>query len=333
MTIAVPEPDSGGTLALLSPAEIAPDEDPYLLYLSTLKSAESRRTMGRCLDRIAAMLLGDADADGYPTTGQGKAWWEIDCRKALIIRAALMEQGWSPSHVNKHLSALRSILWTSWKIGRMSAEDYQRAKEIKKDDGKRLPAGRSIHADEHAAIEAAFAGEDGPKPHRDATILRVLRATGLRRAEVAKLSIEDWDPAERRLRVHGKGDKERWVPLYPSAATALDRWIVRLDRRTGPLFPAIDRWGNITWRHMDPRTVGRVVDHWRRRAGVSALSTHDFRRSAGGDMLDGGLDLAQVQAIFGHASPDTTANYDRRPGRKLRDAVDRIDPVNGAPPA
>jgi site-specific recombinase XerD len=75
---------------------------------------------------------------------------------------------------------------------------------------------------------------------------------------------------------------------------------------------------------MTPRGIGLVIDHRRRQAGLAPLSTHDFRRTMGGDFLDAGGDLAQLQRLFGHASATTTVGYDRRPARELRTAIDRM---------
>lgn len=325
-----PAIDSLLPLVAVDAPERAGKPDPYDTYIDTLKSPESKRAMAGCLDRIAAMVLtaerGTPPPEEEKITGRGRPWWVLRYAHTTRIRAQLIETGWSPKHVNKHLSALRGVLKQCWQLEYMDTDAYMRAKAIENVKGSRLPAGRSIHGDEHDAIDAAVAAEDGARPVRDRAILALLRATGLRRSEVAGLCVENWDPAERQIRVVGKGDKEREVPVYPSAAVKLDRWLNRLNRRRGPMFPAIDRWGNVSKRHINARTIGQVVEQWRRRAGVAPLATHDFRRSLGGDMLDAGADLVQVQKLFGHQSATTTAGYDRRPGRKLRAAVDRLDP-------
>lgn len=313
-------PDFTGVL------DIERTRDPYWVYLLHLKSAESRRTMRGCLDRIAAMLAGADNADGNDRLdGAGRPWGALRYEHAMTIRAAMGARGWSPSHVNKHLSALKGVLKQAWLLGHMSAEDYLRIKEIGGDNGSRLPPGRTIHPDEHAAIQAACAGDD-PVDVRDAAIVEVLRSTGLRRHELAKAKVEDYDAGERCLRVIGKGDKEREVFLYPSAADALARWINLANLRTGPLIRRIDRHGNIKDTGISPAAISDRVEQRRRRAGVAPMATHDHRRTLAGDMFDSGADVSQVQRILGHSRADTTLLYDRRPRRQLRTLIDRLDP-------
>ncbi|GAA3316024.1 hypothetical protein [Nonomuraea dietziae] len=83
----------------------APATDPYHVYLDSLASAESRRTMRGCLDRIARVLTGDE-----AVTGAGMPWHLLRYEHTVRIRTVLTEQGWSPAYVNKHLVALRRVL-------------------------------------------------------------------------------------------------------------------------------------------------------------------------------------------------------------------------------
>lgn len=318
------EPGSG--LAATGPGRLPsppgrPATSPYSVYLLSLGSDESRRAMRACLDHVARITAGVPGAE-YP-------WHQLRYEHTTAIRAMIIAEGHSPSHVNKHLSALRRVLREAWRLELMTAEDYQRAADIPEMKGQREPAGRSIHADEISAMLAACTAAPGPAGIRDAALIAVFQSTGLRRAEAASALIERYNPGERALRIIGKGNKERTVYIHNDAVPVLDRWLVAIGERRGPVFRPVDRWENVRPQHMTPRGIGLAIDQRRKQAGLQPLSTHDYRRTLGGDFLEAGGDLAQLQQLFGHASATTTVGYDRRPGKKLRTAVDRV-PILGA---
>lgn len=307
-------------------ADQRPAQDPYEVYIATLDSPESKRTMRGALDRIARMQTGDKDA-----TGAWQPWWMLRFEHTTQIRSDLIEYrdsdspaGYSPTHVNKHLSALRKVLWTCWQMKLMTAEDCWRAASIKNVKGKRIPAGRSIDQDELGAMLRACAEIEGPAAVRDQAIIALLYATGIRRFEAAGALIEKYDRAERVLRIIGKGDKERAVPIMVGAIPTIDRWLNLLGARRGHMFRPIHKTGKIGDGPITARAIGYIVDRTCRKAGLPPLATHDFRRTFIGDFIDAGGDLVQAQQIAGHASATTTAQYDRRPRRALRAAVDRM---------
>jgi len=297
------------------------DENPYWVYLARF-SGESRRTMRGCLDRIAAIITRTPDAPGL---GGQFPWEQIRYPHVVLLRTQFTERWASPSHVNKHLSALRGVLRECWRLGLITGEEYWRARDVENVKGSREPAGRNIHTDELTAMLAAcLADERVPHGIRDAALVATLQSTGIRRAEAADAKIERYDHGERSLRVIGKGNKERTVYLHQMAVLYLDRWLVTVAVRRGPVFRGIDKWGNIGTKPLSARAIGYIVDERREQAGLPRLATHDFRRTFIGDFLDAGGDLVQAQKLAGHASATTTAAYDRRPGRALRAAVDRL---------
>lgn len=91
-----------------------------------------------------------------------------------------------------------------------------------------------------------------------------------------------------------------------------------------PPWASTDRHGRVLSRRLTEQTVYDRLRHLAARAGVAAFSPHDCRRSIAGDLLDAGVDLATVQAMLGHASPSTTARYDRRGEHPVRQAASRI---------
>ncbi|GAA4602309.1 tyrosine-type recombinase/integrase [Actinoallomurus liliacearum] len=313
------------------PAAYDPERDPYRVYLDRLDSEQSRRTMRGCLDRVARIIAMDDTV-----TGAGRPWWLLRYEHTTRIRAELRartsEDGrpaYSPSSINKHLVALRQVLRECWRLGLMTAEDYQRAVDLKSVEGARLPRGHHIPDRSLGAALAVCDADPSPAGRRDSALLAALYTTGARRGEIAGLAIGDYDPAERSLRVRGKRDKERLVFVTVEAATRLDAWIAVRGRGPGALFPPISRVGRCRIRdgalaHPTGQAIAGILARRLAQAGVPPHTPHDFRRTFIGELLDAGVDLATAQQLVGHASPATTARYDRRPERQRRDAVDRL---------
>ncbi|MBK8316124.1 MAG: tyrosine-type recombinase/integrase [Acidobacteria bacterium] len=104
-------------------------------------------------------------------------------------------------------------------------------------------------------------------------------------------------------------------PLPDSALPAIEIWIsVRGEGSPGePLLFPVNKGGKIIRRRMTDQAVMKALRTRALRAGVASFSPHDLRRSFVSDLLDNGADLSLAQQLAGHASPKTTARYDRRP--------------------
>lgn len=315
------------------PLSYNPEHDPYRVYLDSLDSAESRRTMAGCLDRIARELTQSPDV-----SGAGQPWWQLRYVHTIRIRRLLAERSYSPASVNKHLVALRRVLRTCWQMELMSAEDYQRAADLDSVEATRLPRGHHVAGEALAAVLAICDADTSTAGRRDAALLAVLYTTGARRAEIASLSLADYDPAERSLRVRGKRDKERLTYVTREAAARLDAWITVRGRVPGALFPPVSKAGRCRLRdgrpaHPSGQAIAGILARRLAQTGADDHTPHDFRRTFIGDLLDAGVDLATAQQLVGHASPATTARYDRRPDRRRRAAVDLLHlPTTEAPP-
>lgn len=308
-------------------------ESPALLYLASLGSDESRRAMRGCLERMVVLLFPQTPA---PPEGWLAAfrWDELRYGHTALIGALLRQQvtirkdktqePWSTAYINKHLSALSGVLKQAWKLGLMNSEDYHRAIHVDRPKGTREPTGRSIGTDELSALLAAAIADGPPIGPRDAAIIALLYSTGLRRSEVASAKRARYNPGDRSLRIVGKGDKERTVYLTEDSARYVATWLILSENIRGPLFCAIDRWGNLNPRPLDPSSIAAIIERRRRAAGLPKLTPHDFRRTFAGDLLDTGADLVQVRDLLGHHSADITAGYDRRPARQRKAAVDRL---------
>lgn len=292
------------------------DQNPAVAYVASLESENSRRTMRRALERVAEVVTGDenATADAIP-------WHRLDFQHTQAIRAALAEQ-YAHTTANQSLSALRQVLKFAQRLGLMSAEQHARASDVQNVKGQRLPAGRYVATGERFALFGACG--DSPKGARDAALLAVLFGAGVRRNEARDLDVADVTADG--LRVQGKGNKERLVPLSQDVRAVLEEWIEHRGDRPGPLFLAIRKGGTI--RYEDGRLSGRGINHIikarAREAGVQEMSAHDFRRTFISELLDRGADISTVQRLVGHAKVETTQRYDRRGERVKQAAVDLL---------
>jgi len=160
------------------------------------------------------------------------------------------------------------------------------------------------------SVYAVPAKEETWRTLRDRALLEVLYAGGARISEAIGLTTDDLPPELSPLRLHGKGDKMRVVPLGRSAREALDRWMREgrpsLARRGRAKAVFLSRSG----RPLDRSSAWRRVKEAVATAGLpSRTSPHDLRHSFATHMLAGGADLRAVQEMLGHASIRTTELY------------------------
>jgi integrase/recombinase XerC len=161
---------------------------------------------------------------------------------------------------------------------------------------------------------------------RDAAIVRLLYASGLRLDELIRLDEEQCDFAARRARIVGKGRKKRWVFWDEAAAEALAayRAVRRGPDETGPLFRGVRR--TTTGKRLTRDSVRARIKRLFREAGLTPpkqAPVHSGRHGFAHAMLDGGAELTEVQQLMGHASPTTTARY-------LRERPDKLQAVHRA---
>jgi integrase/recombinase XerD len=291
------------------------DQHPAAVYVAGLAHG-SRRTMRGALDRIADLLVRGANALTLN-------WAALRFQHTAAIRSKLAER-YSAATANKMLSALRGVLKAAWRLGQMSSDDYARAVDIDRIEGSPLPAGRALTAGEIAALLEACAKDPSNAGVRDGALIALLRAGGLRRAEVIGLGIADYNQAAGTLVVHGKRNKDREIPIGSGTADALADWLMVRGDEPGPLFVPVNKGGRIEIRRMDSDAVFAALQKRAAQAGVSNLSPHDLRRTFASDLLDAGADLVVVQKLMGHESVTTTARYDRRGEGAKRRAIELL---------
>ncbi len=164
---------------------------------------------------------------------------------------------------------------------------------------------------------------DGLKARRDRAILAVLFFHALRRAELCAIKVKDIHDRRgvKHIKVHGKGEKLRYVPVHPAAAGAIAEYLESAghgDKPGAPLFRPI--LSNVTKRldaALQPSGVYRMMKCYAKQVGINVdrFGPHAARATAATNALDQGADIAKVQEWLGHASVSTTRVYDHRKSR------------------
>lgn len=177
------------------------------------------------------------------------------------------------------------------------------------------------------ALETRVGEEETPLSLRDCAMVEVLYASGARVSELCGLDFEDVDYERQTIRVLGKGNKERTIPIGNPAMSALKIWLK--DGR--PLvankesFTAV--FIGLRGKRIDQRTVRTVVyEALSALEGVERMGPHGLRHSAATHLLEGGADLRTVQEILGHASLATTQIYTHVSTERLQKAFKQAHP-------
>jgi integrase/recombinase XerD len=162
---------------------------------------------------------------------------------------------------------------------------------------------------------------------RDGAILELLYASGLRVSELVGLDLDRLDLPNLQLRVIGKGNKERRVPMGEPARDRLHRYLGGPRQRWTAGRPSEAVFVSHHGRRLGREMVWRIVHRWAAASGVAARVTpHTFRHSFATHLLEGGADLRVVQALLGHASISTTQLYTHLTGERLREVYARSHP-------
>jgi len=231
----------------------------------------------------------------------------VNARRADLLGfiAWRVEAGARPRSTARQLSSFRRFY--RHLLGEGTLKEDPTAQIAMPKIGRSLP--KSLTEEEVEALLAAPAIQD-PLGHRDRTMLEVLYATGLRVSELVNLKATQVNLNQGVLRIIGKGDRERMIPLGDEAVRWLGQFVrsargeILLDRQTDYLFPT--RRGD----RMTRQAFWHIIKRYARKAGVQKeLSPHTLRHAFATHLLNHGADLRVVQMLLGHSDLSTTQIY------------------------
>ena len=246
-------------------------------------------------------------------------WSSLDSEHIRAFSGTCYRRGLSARSIQRRLSAIRTFyryLLREKHVERNPVESVPAPKSP-----KRLPG--NLDADRMARL-LDIPGK-GPIVDRDRAILELLYSSGLRLAELVDLNLGDVDANDGTVRVTGKGNKDRIVPVGRMALAALAQWL----GSRGALATADETALFVSNRgsRLSPRSVQARVAHWARRQGIDAkVYPHLFRHSFATHLLESSHDLRGVQELLGHANISTTQVYTHLDFQHLAQIYDKTHP-------
>jgi integrase/recombinase XerC len=162
---------------------------------------------------------------------------------------------------------------------------------------------------------------------RDLAMVETLYGSGIRVSELVGLDISDLDTSRNTLRVIGKGNKERVVPIGIPALRAIDDWLQRGRTKLANSESGEAVFIGARGKRIDQRTVREVVyEASQALGGNKKMGPHALRHSAATHLLEGGADLRTVQEILGHSSLATTQIYTHVTQERIKEAYEQAHP-------
>ncbi|MDD9812616.1 MAG: tyrosine recombinase XerC [Gammaproteobacteria bacterium] len=246
-------------------------------------------------------------------------WRDLSAKQARAFPAKLHQSGLSGRSIRRMLSAARALYRHLIAAGRAEVNPFDGIAAPK--SPRKLPPTLSV--DEMSALLARHDGSD--LSVRDHAMLELFYSSGLRLAELAALDVGGVDFAQGQVRVTGKGNKQRVVPVGGQAAAALQAW---LRRRPG-LASAGERalFVNKNGARLGARGIQQRVNRWAQQHGLGRrLHPHMLRHSFASHVLASSGDLRAVQEMLGHADIATTQIYTHLDFQHLAAVYDRAHP-------
>jgi integrase/recombinase XerC len=246
-------------------------------------------------------------------------WHEVDAYHIRAFASWCHRRGLAPRSIQRRMSALRGFFKYLLREGLVESNPASDVPSPKLP--KRLP--KTLDVDEIARLLEIDG--DSPLALRDRAIMELFYSSGLRLAELTSLRVTDLDLADGTVRVTGKGNKTRILPVGAKARDALAAWLhVRGEmpgREEEALF--LSRRG----RALSPRSVQSRLRDWSRKIGLNAgVSPHLLRHSFATHLLESSGDLRGVQELLGHADISTTQIYTHLDFQHLARIYDKSHP-------
>lgn len=263
--------------------------------------------------RDIAKLLNYCDLKGI------LLWQGLNTHRVRQFSAHLNANGLNAKSIQRILSSGRGLsnFLVQHKLMQSNPFDDVKAPKVE----KRLP--KTLSVDQ--VTNLVEIDVNNPISYRDKAVLELFYSSGLRLAELCRLDLNDLSLSEQLIRVTGKGNKTRELPIGRHALKALQEWI--LVRNSFPLkdYEAvfISQHGN----RINPRTIQQRVKYWAQKQGIEInVSPHMLRHSFASHLLESSGELRSVQELLGHSNISTTQIYTHLDFQHLAQVYDDAHP-------
>lgn len=256
---------------------------------------------------------------------EAASWFVLSEQQLQRQFLRLRKSGLSARSLSLAASALRSFYRYAISQQWLSQNPADYLKLPKPD--KTLPKQLEI---EQISQLLSFDTQDDILACRDKAMLELFYSSGLRLTELVALNLPDLQLSEALVRVTGKGNKQRQLPVGRMALTALREWLVQRPALLGADTPAADQQAlflSIERQRISPRQVRERVLHWAKQQGLGQqLHPHMLRHSFASHLLQSSGDLRGVQELLGHANLSTTQVYTHLDFQHLAKVYDSAHP-------
>jgi site-specific recombinase XerD len=266
--------------------------------LNTLGSPESKRAYEFAIDDFVAWYCSEP---------------RLAFNKTVVLRYRIELEGrrLAPSTINLRLAAVRRLAYEAADTGLLSPELAAGVRRVKgaKRVGVRL--GNWLTAEQSRTLLQAPDAQS-LKGRRDRAILALLLGCGLRRSEVADLTVQHLQLREEHWVIAdliGKAAHIRTVPVPGWVKSAIDVWTTAAEIAAGRLFRCVTRRGSVWGDGITEKVIWHVVKECATKAGIARLAPHDCRRTCARLCHSAGGELEQIQFLLGHVSVETTERY------------------------
>ena len=272
------------------------------------------RNYRRDLERFAAWMDMAVFDPRRVTSDDVRAW--------IIQRTE--REGVSPQSMNRELSSLRAFFRWALSHGAVDRDIMHGLSALR--TSRRLPS-FVPETRMHAVVEDCSATPADFVTERDHLIILLLYTCGLRLSELVSINRGDFMDDFRALRIRGKGDKERIVPLKESVRAKILHHLATIDRQNICFSEEKPLILSQKGRRISRSGVYRVVQRTLTEAGVQGKkSPHVLRHTFATHLMNGGADLREIQELMGHASLEATQVYTHNSIARLKDIYRKAHP-------